>query len=90
MFLKRNVGFEGDIATSLDALTVDDPQMVFRKQFLRNWVSKVGSRCDFPQGKVLTYSSTCAQILTADFDDPVSLVGCLLGGSSMLVRSDLV
>ena len=41
VFLKRNVGFEGDLAESLDALTVDDPQMKFRKQFLSYWCAKV-------------------------------------------------
>ncbi|KAL8280886.1 hypothetical protein RQP46_006565 [Phenoliferia psychrophenolica] len=38
VFLKRNVGFEGEVAKTLDELTVDDPQMKFRKMFLQTWI----------------------------------------------------
>ncbi|KAL8280961.1 hypothetical protein RQP46_006640 [Phenoliferia psychrophenolica] len=40
-FLKRNVGFEGDVAKTLDELTVDDPQMKFRRSFLQVYVTKI-------------------------------------------------
>ncbi|GAA6003114.1 protoglobin family protein [Rhodotorula paludigena] len=40
-FLKRNAGFEGDHAESLDRLTLDDPQIAFRKQILGGWVRKM-------------------------------------------------
>ncbi|GAA6037943.1 hypothetical protein JCM8097_009501 [Rhodosporidiobolus ruineniae] len=40
-FLKRNVGFEGDHAATLEALALDDNQIKFRKTFLRTYVAKI-------------------------------------------------
>ncbi|KAK4703628.1 hypothetical protein P7C70_g2589, partial [Phenoliferia sp. Uapishka_3] len=54
VFLKRNVGFEGDLAESLEALTVDDPQMKMRKQFLSYWCAKILT-ADFNDPKFWEY-----------------------------------
>ncbi|GAA5868677.1 hypothetical protein JCM8547_003779 [Rhodosporidiobolus lusitaniae] len=42
-FLKRNAGFKGEHATSLDKLNLDDPQIAFRKTFLKTYVTKLFS-----------------------------------------------
>ncbi|ORY72205.1 Protoglobin-domain-containing protein [Leucosporidium creatinivorum] len=40
-FLKRNVGFEGPLADSLEKLMLDHPQILFRKRFLNTYLRKV-------------------------------------------------
>ncbi|GAA5923037.1 hypothetical protein JCM1841_000290 [Sporobolomyces salmonicolor] len=49
-FLKRNSGFEGELASSLEAMTVDDDQIKFRKTFLSTYLKKVfGSNYEDPK-----------------------------------------
>ncbi|GAA6059465.1 hypothetical protein JCM10212_005404 [Sporobolomyces blumeae] len=40
-FLKRHVGFDGELPTNLESYTVDHPQMKFRKTFLTTYLTKV-------------------------------------------------
>lgn len=40
-FLKRNVGYDGELAGSLDYLRLDHPQIQFRKRFLRAYVYRI-------------------------------------------------
>lgn len=40
-FLPANTGFKGQRPKDLDALTLDDPQIAFRKTFLTKWALKI-------------------------------------------------
>ncbi|KAI8086491.1 Protoglobin-domain-containing protein [Halteromyces radiatus] len=40
-FLPKNEGFEGETATTLEALTLDHPQIKFRKDFLSRYLNKL-------------------------------------------------
>lgn len=53
-FLERNHGFEGDLADSMENLTVEDPQMKFRKQFLSYWCAKIMTS-NFDDPKIWEY-----------------------------------
>ncbi|KAI8391222.1 Protoglobin-domain-containing protein [Radiomyces spectabilis] len=40
-FLPKNEGFEGEVATSLEDLTLEHPQIKFRKDFLSKYLNKL-------------------------------------------------
>ncbi|KAG0166677.1 hypothetical protein DFQ28_007018 [Apophysomyces sp. BC1034] len=40
-FMPKNEGFQGEVATTLDELTLDHPQIKFRKDFLTKYLNKV-------------------------------------------------
>ncbi|GAA5967209.1 hypothetical protein JCM11641_000478 [Rhodosporidiobolus odoratus] len=41
VFLKREEGYEGELAKSADELTLDHPQILLRKKFLTLWLAKI-------------------------------------------------
>ncbi|KAK1231457.1 hypothetical protein PQX77_005437 [Marasmius sp. AFHP31] len=41
VFLQRNQGFAGDLPKRLEDLTLDSPQLVFRKVFMKSWARRV-------------------------------------------------
>ncbi|GAA5821240.1 hypothetical protein JCM11251_004526 [Rhodosporidiobolus azoricus] len=41
VFLKREDGFEGDLVTKMEELTLKHPQMLLRKKFLTLWLAKI-------------------------------------------------
>lgn len=41
VFMSRNQGFDGPLPKSLEDLTLDSPQIVFRKVFMKSWARRV-------------------------------------------------
>ncbi|BGP14551.1 hypothetical protein JCM10213v2_002500 [Rhodosporidiobolus nylandii] len=62
-FLKRNVGFEGEHAETLDKLTLTDDQIAFRKTFLRVYVAKCFTS-DFEKFQTWEYFDKVSQMHT--------------------------
>ncbi|GAA5884557.1 hypothetical protein JCM6882_005298 [Rhodosporidiobolus microsporus] len=62
-FLKRNAGFEGEHATTLDKLTLDDEQIKFRKTFLTAYVGKIFT-ADYERFQTWEYFDKVAKMHT--------------------------
>ncbi|KAJ3904529.1 Protoglobin-domain-containing protein [Lentinula edodes] len=54
VFLKRNEGFDGPIPSRLEDLTLDSPQLVYRKIFMKSWARRVLTS-DYSSGKTWAY-----------------------------------
>ncbi|KAL6305875.1 Protoglobin-domain-containing protein [Sparassis latifolia] len=54
VFMKRNQGFDGPLPKRLEDLTLDSPQIVFRKVFMRSWARRVLTS-DYASGKTWAY-----------------------------------
>ncbi|KAJ7593495.1 Protoglobin-domain-containing protein [Mycena floridula] len=50
VFLERNQGFDGPLPATLDDLTLDSPQLIYRKIFMKNWARRVLTS-DYSSGK---------------------------------------
>lgn len=81
-FVPRQHGYTGDVPTSVDALTMDHPQIAFRKQHLgRYLVNLVTKPYD---GKMLEYLDTVGKIHTPkagskELDVPLVQMNALMG-----------
>ncbi|KAJ3506249.1 hypothetical protein NLJ89_g6974 [Agrocybe chaxingu] len=54
VFLKRNDGFDGALPKSLEDLTLDSPQLVYRKVFMKAWARRILTS-DFTSVKTFQY-----------------------------------
>jgi hypothetical protein len=81
-FLPRQHGYEGDVPGSLEELTMDHPQIVFRKQHLARYLERlVTAPYD---GKLVEYLDMVGKIHTAKagnagIDIPVVQMNALMG-----------
>ena len=81
-FLPRQFGYEGAVPTSLDQLTMDHPQIAFRKQHLGRYLANLVTRPY--DGKMLEYLDTVGKIHTPkagskDLDVPLVQMNALMG-----------
>jgi len=53
-FVPRNTGYEGETAKSVQELTLESPQIVFRKDFLKNYLVKLVT-ADYESEKTWEY-----------------------------------
>ncbi|GAA6003117.1 uncharacterized protein JCM10292_002875 [Rhodotorula paludigena] len=63
VFLKREEGFEGDLAGKLDDLTLEHPQMKLRKKFLTMWVARIMT-ADFQKAEFWEYLDKVGEMHT--------------------------
>jgi len=54
VFMSRNQGFDGPLPKKLEDLSLDSPQLVFRKVFMRAWARRVLT-ADYTNGKTWAY-----------------------------------
>ncbi|KDQ59321.1 hypothetical protein JAAARDRAFT_34063 [Jaapia argillacea MUCL 33604] len=54
VFMKRNQGFTGALPTRLEELTLDSPQIKFRKVFMKSWARRILTS-DYSSGKTWAY-----------------------------------
>ncbi|KAH9927176.1 Protoglobin-domain-containing protein [Epithele typhae] len=54
VFMNRNQGFDGPLPTTLEDLTLDSAQIVFRKVFMKAWARRVLT-ADYTSGKTWAY-----------------------------------
>ncbi|KAJ3980823.1 Protoglobin-domain-containing protein [Lentinula detonsa] len=56
IFLQRNEGFDGPLPTKLEDLSLDSPQLIYRKIFMKSWARRVlTSDYSDPAGKTWSY-----------------------------------
>ncbi len=67
-FLPRQAGYEGEIPTSLDALTMDHPQIAFRKQHLGRYLERLVTAPY--EGKMVAYLDMVGKIHTPAAGNP--------------------
>ena len=61
-FVPRQSGYEGEVPTSIDELSLDDEQIAFRKSHLNKYIVKLVS--DPYDGKLISYLDTVGRIHT--------------------------
>jgi len=81
-FLIRNSGYEGTLAKDLEALSLDDPQVQYRKQHLGRYLESLVTRDYDP--KFVTYLDTVGAIHTpkagsAQLEVPLVQMNALMG-----------
>ncbi|KAH8823113.1 Protoglobin-domain-containing protein [Flagelloscypha sp. PMI_526] len=54
VFMQRNEGFDGELPKTLEDLTLDSPQIVFRKVFMKSWARRVLT-ADYTSDKTWVY-----------------------------------
>ncbi|RDB22203.1 hypothetical protein Hypma_010721 [Hypsizygus marmoreus] len=54
IFMKRNQGFDGPLPERLEDLTLDGPQITYRKIFMKSWARRVLTS-DYSSGKTWAY-----------------------------------
>ncbi len=81
-FLPRQHGFEGEVPVSLESLTVDHPQIQFRKEHLNRYLMQLIGHAY--NDKMITYLDMAAKIHTPkagnkDINVPLVQMNALLG-----------
>jgi hypothetical protein len=81
-FLPRQAGYEGEVPVTLDQLTMDHPQIVFRKQHLGRYLAALVTRPY--DGKMVEYLDMVGKIHTPkagskELDIPLVQMNALMG-----------